>query len=73
MLLSMLKCTRQAGPSCRTMCHQMLILMRLRTPGLAGTVYCGGWRDGSEVKYTDHSSEGPEFESQQQLVAHNHP
>jgi hypothetical protein len=25
----------------------------------------GGWRDGSEVKSTDCSSEGPEFKSQQ--------
>jgi hypothetical protein len=29
-----------------------------------------GWRDGSEVKSTDDSSRGPEFNSH--MVAHNH-
>jgi hypothetical protein len=28
-------------------------------------MYEGGWRDGSGVKSTDCSSEGPEFKSQQ--------
>lgn len=31
-----------------------------------------GWRDGSAVKSTDFSSTGPEFNSQQSLVYHNH-
>jgi hypothetical protein len=29
------------------------------------TLIHGGWRDGSVVKSTDRSSEGPEFKSQQ--------
>jgi hypothetical protein len=32
-----------------------------------------GWRDGSAVKSSDSSSEGPEFNSQQPHRAHNHP
>jgi hypothetical protein len=31
-----------------------------------------GWREGSVVKSTNCSSEGPEFKSQQAQVAHNH-
>jgi hypothetical protein len=31
-----------------------------------------GWRDGSAVKSTDCFFRSPEFNSQQQLVAHNH-
>jgi hypothetical protein len=37
---------------------------------LKGTA--GGWRDGSDVKSTDCSSIGPEFNSQKHMVAHNH-
>jgi hypothetical protein len=32
-----------------------------------------GWRDGSVVKSTDCSSEGPEFNPSNHIVAHNHP
>jgi hypothetical protein len=31
-----------------------------------------GWRDGSAVKNTDCSSGGPEFNSSNHMVAHNH-
>ncbi|CAO2610004.1 C-type lectin domain family 18 member B [Lemmus lemmus] len=31
-----------------------------------------GWRDGSEVKRTDCSSRGPEFNSSNHMVAHSH-
>ena len=37
------------------------------------TQYKKGWRDGSAVKSTDYSSEGPEFKSHNYMVAHNHP
>ena len=30
------------------------------------------WRDGSVVKHTDCSSRGPEFNSSNHMVAHNH-
>jgi hypothetical protein len=32
-----------------------------------------GWRDGSVVKSTDCSSEGPEFKSRNHLVTHHRP
>ena len=31
-----------------------------------------GWRDGSAVKSTDRSSRGPEFNSSNHMMAHNH-
>jgi hypothetical protein len=40
----------------------MVFIIEIRTGTKTG---CLGWRDGSAVKSTDCSSEGPEFKSQQ--------